>query len=47
MFVIKSGLDVTDKIVLDGVREVHEGDQVEYEFRKPEVALENQKYHAE
>jgi membrane fusion protein (multidrug efflux system) len=46
-FVIKSGLDVKDKIVLEGVREVHDGDKVEYEFRKPEEALANQKYHAE
>jgi membrane fusion protein (multidrug efflux system) len=46
-FVIQSGLDVNDKIVLEGVREVHENDQVEYEFRRPGEALENQKFHAE
>ena len=39
IFVINSGLDVKDKIVLEGVREVHEGGKVEFEFRKPEVAL--------
>lgn len=48
IFVIKSGLDVKDKIVLEGVREVHDGDKVEEsEFRKPEEALAHQKYHAE
>lgn len=48
IFVIKSGLDVKDKIVLEGVREVHDGDKVaESEFRKPEEALAHQKYHAE
>ena len=47
IFVIESGLDVKDKIVLEGIREVEEGGKVEYEFRKPEEALKNQKFHAE
>ncbi len=47
IFVINSGLDVKDKIVLEGVRQVEEGEKVEYEFRKPEEALKNQKFHAE
>ena len=47
IFVIKNGLDVRDKIVLEGVRQVEEGEKVEYEFRKPEEALKNQKFHAE
>ena len=47
IFVINSGLDVKDKIVLEGVRQVEEGGKVEYEFRKPEEALKNQKFHAE
>ena len=47
IFVIKSGLKVNDKIVLEGVRQVHDGEKVEYEFLKPEEALANQKYHAE
>jgi membrane fusion protein, multidrug efflux system len=48
IFVIKSGLDVNDKIVLEGIRQIHDGDKVEeFEFRKPEEALAHQKYHAE
>jgi membrane fusion protein (multidrug efflux system) len=47
IFVIDSGVDIKDKIVLEGVREVEEGGKVEYEFRKPEEALKNQKFHAE
>jgi membrane fusion protein (multidrug efflux system) len=47
IFVIKSGLDVNDKIVLEGVRQVHDGQKVEYEFRKPEEALAHLKNHAE
>ena len=47
IFVIESGLNVKDKIVLEGIRAVKEGGRVEYEFRKPEEALKNQKFHAE
>jgi membrane fusion protein, multidrug efflux system len=47
IFVIKSGLGVDDKIVLEGVQQVREGEKVEYEFREPEAALANQKKHAE
>jgi membrane fusion protein (multidrug efflux system) len=35
LFAIKSGLDVNDRIVLEGVRQVRDGEKVEYEFRKP------------
>jgi membrane fusion protein (multidrug efflux system) len=35
-------------MVLEGVRQVHDGQKLEeYEFRKPEEALANQKNHAE
>ena len=34
-FVIKKGVDVDDKIVVEGVRLVHDGDKVEYEDRQP------------
>jgi membrane fusion protein (multidrug efflux system) len=47
IFVIKKGLDVNDMIVLEGVRQVRDGDKVEYEFRHPEVVMANQKKHAE
>jgi membrane fusion protein, multidrug efflux system len=48
IFVIQNGLDVKDRIVLEGVREVTDQNKVEgYVFRKPEDALKNQKFHAE
>jgi membrane fusion protein (multidrug efflux system) len=47
IFVIDSGLEVTDRIVFEGVREVEEDQKVEYEFVKPEEILKNQKFHAE
>jgi membrane fusion protein, multidrug efflux system len=47
IFVIKSGLNARDKIVLEGVREVEEGAKVQYKFRAPEEVLKDQKFHAE
>jgi membrane fusion protein (multidrug efflux system) len=40
LFVVKKGLDVGDRIVLDGLRQVRDGEKVAgYEFRKPEDAV--------
>ena len=36
LFVIKRGLNVDDRIVLEGARQVRDGEKVEFEFRKPE-----------
>jgi membrane fusion protein, multidrug efflux system len=47
IFVIKKGLAVNDKIVLEGIRQVRDGDKVEFEFRRPEQVLADQKHHAE
>ncbi|RIK55889.1 MAG: efflux RND transporter periplasmic adaptor subunit [Nitrospira sp.] len=47
IFVIRTGLSASDKIVLEGVRQVRDGQKVEVEFLKPEEALNNLKYHAE
>jgi membrane fusion protein (multidrug efflux system) len=41
------GLKPGEKIVFEGVRQVRDGDKVEYEFRAPEKIFENLKYHAE
>jgi membrane fusion protein (multidrug efflux system) len=47
LYVIKSGLEADDRIVLDGIRQVREGQKVEYELRPPEQVLANQKNKAE
>jgi membrane fusion protein (multidrug efflux system) len=47
IFVIKSGLGVEDKIVLEGGREIRDGEKVQYEDRKPEQVMAHLKYHAE
>ncbi len=47
IFVIGSGLEEKDKIVLEGVRQIEQDGKVEYKFRDPQEALKNQKFHAE
>ena len=47
IYVIKDGLGVDDKIVLEGVRQVRDGEEVEFDFLAPEEALGHLKYHAE
>lgn len=47
IFVIGKGLDVNDKIVLEGIRQVRDGDKVETEFRTPKEVLAHLKYAAE
>jgi membrane fusion protein (multidrug efflux system) len=47
IYVIKKGLSVNDKIIFEGVRQVRDGDEVEYELRPSEKILANLKYHAE
>ncbi|MBK7947928.1 MAG: efflux RND transporter periplasmic adaptor subunit [Deltaproteobacteria bacterium] len=47
IFVVDSGLDESDRLVLEGVRQVHDGQHIEFEVRSPEDALANLKWHAE
>ena len=47
IYLIKDGLGVNDKIVLEGIRQVRDGEKVDFEFRSPEQTLNNLKYHAE
>ncbi len=47
IFLIKDGLGVDDKIILEGIRQVRDGEAVEYEFLNPARVLEQLKYHAE
>lgn len=47
IYVIGDGLNVNDKIILEGIRQVRDGEKVEYEVRAPEEVLANLKYKAE
>jgi membrane fusion protein (multidrug efflux system) len=47
IFVIESGLAVTDKFILEGVREAEEGETITYRSCPAKEALSHQKFHAE
>ncbi len=47
VFVISDGLTPDDKIVLEGIRQVHDGETIEYQYQNPETVLANLKLHAE
>lgn len=47
IFLVGGGLSASDKIVLEGVREVRDGEEIEFTFQAPDEVLENQKFHAE
>lgn len=47
IYVINKGLKASDRIVFEGVRQVRDGDKVEYELRPPREILKQLKFHAE
>jgi membrane fusion protein (multidrug efflux system) len=47
IYTIKSGIGVADKIIFEGVRQVRDGDRVEYDLQTPQEIFKNLKYHAE
>ena len=47
LYVVSEGLEVTDKILLDGLRKVEEGDKIEYDLEDPETVLNNLELYAE
>jgi membrane fusion protein (multidrug efflux system) len=47
IFLIKDGLKLDERIVLEGIRQIRDGDKVEYVERKPEEVAANLKFHAE
>ncbi|MDR3618689.1 MAG: efflux RND transporter periplasmic adaptor subunit [Paludisphaera borealis] len=47
IYVVKSGLGVDDRIVLEGIQQVRDGEKVEYEFSTPELVMAHLKNKAE
>ena len=47
IFLVGKGLAAGDLFVFEGVRQVRDGDKVEYEFVEPDKAVADQKNHAE
>jgi membrane fusion protein (multidrug efflux system) len=39
IYVIKKGVDVGDRIILEGIGQVRDGEKVEFEFRSPEEVI--------
>jgi membrane fusion protein (multidrug efflux system) len=47
LFVVQSGLTVNDKILLEGVQKVKDGDKVSFDFQKPEEVMSHLRLKAE
>jgi membrane fusion protein (multidrug efflux system) len=47
LFIVKSGVGVQDKIILEGIRQIRDGDKVQCEYRPPEEVVPRLKYRAE
>jgi len=47
LFVVKSGLTTSDKILIEGLRKVNNGDEIEEEFISPSVVYSDLDFHAE
>ncbi|MCA9114629.1 MAG: efflux RND transporter periplasmic adaptor subunit [Planctomycetaceae bacterium] len=47
IFVIEQDLEEGDRIVLEGIRQVRDGDTIECEYREPAEVFASLKYHAE
>jgi membrane fusion protein (multidrug efflux system) len=47
IYVVRSGLDAEEQIILEGIGQVTDGQKVEYEFRDSDEVLRHLKYHAE
>ncbi|HAN99513.1 MAG TPA: efflux RND transporter periplasmic adaptor subunit [Planctomycetaceae bacterium] len=47
IYVIEEGLEEGERIVLEGIRQVRDGDRIAFEFVEPETVFEQLKFHAE
>jgi membrane fusion protein (multidrug efflux system) len=47
LYIVSKGLSEKDRVLLEGLNRVHEGDFIEEEFVPPEEALEKLHLHAE
>jgi membrane fusion protein, multidrug efflux system len=47
LYVVRSGITTSDKILLEGVQKVKEDDKIKYDYQKPADVLSHLKLHAE
>ena len=47
LFIVKSGLSVKDKVLLEGLRKVRDGDEIEVTYKTPSKVYSDLEIHAE
>jgi len=47
LYVIKSGISGTDRILLEGLRKVKDGDKISYDYKAPQSVLSHLKVYSE
>jgi membrane fusion protein, multidrug efflux system len=47
LYVVRSGIKSSDKILLEGVQKAKDDDKIKYDYQKPEAVLSHLKLHAE
>lgn len=47
LYIVKDGLKPTERIMLEGIRKVKDGDKIEYKFEDPKKVLKNLKVYVE
>jgi membrane fusion protein (multidrug efflux system) len=47
LYVIKSGITATDRILLEGLRKVKDGDKIRYDFKAPQTVISHLKVYSE
>ena len=47
LYVLKSGITATDRILLEGLRKVKDGDKVSYDYRAPQAVISHLKVYSE
>ena len=47
VYLISDGLTVDDKILLEGIRKVRDGDHIEFDFEEPEEVIAHLELYAE
>jgi membrane fusion protein, multidrug efflux system len=47
LYIINSGIKATDRILLEGLRKVKDGDKVTYSYKAPQAVISNLKVYSE
>ncbi len=47
LYIVKSGIDAGDKIILEGIKKVQDNEKIEYEYKEPKSVIHNLKVYVE